>query len=216
MVWAVSFKAYGNLAVAHANEEENNLRFQGQYFDEESGLHYNRFRYYDPQSGRFVNQDPIGLNGGPNCYQYVPSPTGWIDPFGLSCKEAINDPARMLPAPKDSNPWMPDTPIESDVVGKDGMTVYRAHGEGRATGGWVTVEPPPNQAYVRKEFAVAPEWNDATHYSEIKLAPGTKYQSGIAGPQAFPGGTGGGHQIQVLNFEDILKQEVVKTSPLPK
>ena len=84
VVWAVSFKAYGNLAVAHANEEENHLRFQGQYFDEETGLHYNRFRYYDPQSGRFVNQDPIGLNGGPNCYQYLPNPIQWVDPFGLS------------------------------------------------------------------------------------------------------------------------------------
>ena len=87
MVWAVSFKAYGSLAVAHANEEENHLRFQGQYFDEESGLHYNRFRYYDPQSGRFVNQDPVGLLGGVNNYQYAPNPVGWIDPLGFSCKE---------------------------------------------------------------------------------------------------------------------------------
>ncbi|OZG73567.1 hypothetical protein BTA51_11230, partial [Hahella sp. CCB-MM4] len=66
---------------------ENNLRFQGQYFDEESGLHYNRFRYYDPGCGRFINQDPIGLLGGTNNYQYAPNPIAWIDPFGLSCKE---------------------------------------------------------------------------------------------------------------------------------
>ncbi|WP_250463900.1 hypothetical protein [Microbulbifer litoralis] len=108
------------------------------------------------------------------------------------------------------------TALESNVVGPEGLEVFRAHGDGRATGGWVTVEPPPNRSYVRSELAVAPEWNDATNSSKIKLAPGTRYQSGIAGPQNFPGGTGGGHQLQVLNFEDILKQEVIETHPLPE
>lgn len=87
LAWSASFKAYGNLAVVHNNEIENNLRFQGQYFDQETGLHYNRFRYYDPECGRFTSQDPIGLLGGVNNYQYVPNPTGWVDPLGLSCKE---------------------------------------------------------------------------------------------------------------------------------
>ncbi|MGP3591075.1 RHS repeat-associated core domain-containing protein, partial [Vagococcus sp. WN89Y] len=56
----------------------------GQYADRETGLHYNLFRYYDPQTGRFTVQDPIGLNGGWNLYQYAPNPLGWIDPWGLS------------------------------------------------------------------------------------------------------------------------------------
>lgn len=89
LAWSASFKAYGNLAVVHNNEIENNLRFQGQYYDEETGLHYNRFRYYDPECGRFISQDPIGLLGGVNNYQYVPNPTGWVDPLGLSCKEGF-------------------------------------------------------------------------------------------------------------------------------
>ncbi|MDA8481419.1 hypothetical protein NNO04_22630, partial [Citrobacter sp. Awk 4] len=46
--------------------------------------HYNLFRYYDPQVGRFIVQDPIGLNGGWNLYQYAPNPLGWIDPLGLT------------------------------------------------------------------------------------------------------------------------------------
>jgi len=50
-------------------------------------LHYNRFRYYDPSCGRFINQDPIGLAGGNNNYLYVPNPTGWVDPFGLVAKD---------------------------------------------------------------------------------------------------------------------------------
>jgi RHS repeat-associated protein len=60
------------------------LRYAGQYADGETGLHYNLFRYYDPQVGRFIVQDPIGLNGGWNLYQYAPNPLGWIDPLGLS------------------------------------------------------------------------------------------------------------------------------------
>jgi RHS repeat-associated protein len=61
-----------------------NLRMQGQYLDRETGLHYNLFRYYDPDIGRFTQQDPIGLAGGINLYQYAPNPLGWVDPWGLS------------------------------------------------------------------------------------------------------------------------------------
>ncbi|WP_248284590.1 RHS repeat-associated core domain-containing protein, partial [Pseudomonas urethralis] len=58
------------------------MRFQGQYFDSETGLHYNTFRYYDPALARFITQDPIGLFGGFNLYSYAPSSTGWLDPLG--------------------------------------------------------------------------------------------------------------------------------------
>ena len=61
-----------------------NLRMQGQYLDRETGLHYNLFRYYDPDCGRFTQQDPIGLAGGINLYQYAPNALGWVDPWGLS------------------------------------------------------------------------------------------------------------------------------------
>ncbi len=61
-----------------------NLRLQGQYLDRETGLHYNLFRYYDPDIGRFTQHDPIGLAGGINLYQYAPNPLGWVDPLGLS------------------------------------------------------------------------------------------------------------------------------------
>ncbi|PNS09908.1 hypothetical protein COO59_20300 [Mixta theicola] len=66
---------------------ENPLRFQGQYYDAETGLHYNRHRYYDPLIRSYISQDPIGLAGGLNPYQYTPNPLMWIDPLGLtSCK----------------------------------------------------------------------------------------------------------------------------------
>jgi len=63
-----------------------NLRFPGQYYDIETGLHYNLLRYYDPSTGRYITSDQIGLRGGTNTYGYVSSnPLNWFDPFGL-CK----------------------------------------------------------------------------------------------------------------------------------
>ena len=77
-------KARSSSTTRALNEVEQNLRFQGQYHDHESGLHYNRFRYYDPQTGRFVHQDPIGLLGGENLFAYGPNPITWLDPYGLA------------------------------------------------------------------------------------------------------------------------------------
>ncbi|MFJ2390435.1 RHS repeat-associated core domain-containing protein, partial [Pseudomonas koreensis] len=81
------YDAYGKVAaITLAGEDylDQPLRFQGQYFDAESGLHYNRHRYYDPRLGRYLTPDPIKLAGGLNQYRYVPNPTGWVDPLGLS------------------------------------------------------------------------------------------------------------------------------------
>ena len=61
------------------------IKFQGQSLDTETGLHYNRFRYYDSDVGMFISRDPIGLLGGNNVFQYAPNPIGWIDPWGLEC-----------------------------------------------------------------------------------------------------------------------------------
>ena len=65
--------------------KQQNLRFQGQYLDRETGLHYNTFRYYDADIGRFISPDPIGLSGGLNLHQYAPNPISWIDPWGWAC-----------------------------------------------------------------------------------------------------------------------------------
>ncbi|EJM18541.1 RHS repeat-associated core domain protein containing protein [Pseudomonas sp. GM18] len=84
IMWSAKYRAYGNLATLDVAEIDNPLRFQGQYFDAETGLHYNRHRYYNPGTGRFLTPDPIKLAGGLNNYQYVPNPTGWVDPLGLN------------------------------------------------------------------------------------------------------------------------------------
>ena len=66
------------------------IKLQGQSLDTETGLHYNRFRYYDSDVGMFISRDPIGLLGGNNVFQYAPNPIGWIDPWGLKARDCSN------------------------------------------------------------------------------------------------------------------------------
>jgi RHS repeat-associated protein len=73
------------VAANDADKLSCNLRFAGQYADEESGLHYNRFRYYDNGTGQYLSPDPIGLSGGVNPYGYVHNPLKYVDPLGLVC-----------------------------------------------------------------------------------------------------------------------------------
>lgn len=103
LVWQATYKTWGNTRAEEwklvdldggrihpldeGDQPENearqqNLRFQGQYLDRDTGLHYNTFRYYDPDIGRFISPDPIGLEGGLNLGSYSPNPISWIDPWG--------------------------------------------------------------------------------------------------------------------------------------
>jgi trimeric autotransporter adhesin len=79
-----------------------NLRFPGQYYDAETGLHYNYFRDYDPKTGRYVESDPIGLLGGVNTYAYVDgNPQTSIDFFGLDYSRSWNSRPRVPGPPTD-------------------------------------------------------------------------------------------------------------------
>ncbi|WP_141675273.1 RHS repeat domain-containing protein, partial [Gilliamella sp. Nev3-1] len=89
-LYECQYNAYGQIINETYHQDDidslpnNPLRFQGQYYDEETGLHYNLNRYYDPFTGRYITQDPIKLMGGWNYYQYVNSdPVQWVDPLGL-------------------------------------------------------------------------------------------------------------------------------------
>ena len=100
ITWRMTYSAWGNVLVEEATAIEQKLRFQGQYHDVETGLNYNQFRYYEPIIGRFVSQDPIGLFGGTNQYQYAPNPISWIDPYGLTtCCLSAADKDEMGPPP---------------------------------------------------------------------------------------------------------------------
>lgn len=86
-LWRSDYRGWGTSRDEwHSQRQtrEQNLRHQGQYLDRETCLHYNTFRYLDPQIGRFTQCDPISLKGGINLYLYAPNPLLWIDPFGWS------------------------------------------------------------------------------------------------------------------------------------
>jgi RHS repeat-associated protein len=87
-LWRPDSLAYGQVKDDSGNNQwDPRLRFQGQYFDRELKVTYNRARYFDQRLGRFVEPDPIGLAGGLNFYLHGPNPINWIDPFGLyQCK----------------------------------------------------------------------------------------------------------------------------------
>ncbi len=89
LVWLGTKTAYGQMyeqtsALAKLNNVSNPIRFQGQYYDEESGLHYNRYRYYDPETGRYISEDLNKLAWGMNVYGYPRNPVHAVDPMGLN------------------------------------------------------------------------------------------------------------------------------------
>lgn len=92
VVWQGNYEPFGKLNETVATVEQN-IRFPGQYFDKETELHYNYFRTYDPNTGRYVESDPIGLSGGVSTYGYgLNSPNSNIDRFGLkACSVFVTD-----------------------------------------------------------------------------------------------------------------------------
>ncbi|WP_367489341.1 RHS repeat-associated core domain-containing protein [Snodgrassella alvi] len=94
--WKITSDAFGNSELDVNNQITMNLRFLGQYYYEETGLSYNYFRDYDAKTGRYIQNDPIGLAGGVNTYGYVggnpllySDPTGEIAPIAVPLIVAV-------------------------------------------------------------------------------------------------------------------------------
>ncbi|MEV2249530.1 RHS repeat-associated core domain-containing protein [Streptomyces sp. NPDC050147] len=94
------------------------LRFPGQYYDPETGLHYNYFRHYDPETARYLTADPIGLAGGFAPHSYVPNPFMWIDPLGLSLLDVSKNGVKIVVHEYDV-----DKPAHAHVTGGGGREV---------------------------------------------------------------------------------------------
>lgn len=85
-VWSRSLGAWGYEGELSEGVAGCAIALQGQYRDQETGLSYNRFRYFDSLIGQFLTQDPLGLAAGDNFYEFAPNAIGWTDPLGLSCR----------------------------------------------------------------------------------------------------------------------------------
>jgi RHS repeat-associated protein len=83
VVWSGDYKPFGEVTTT-VSTVDNHFRFPGQFYDLETGSHYNYHRYYQPRSGRYVTPDPIGIKGGINLFAYAKeNPLKFTDPFGL-------------------------------------------------------------------------------------------------------------------------------------
>jgi RHS repeat-associated protein len=88
--WQAQLDSYGAVRQGQGKAQDCPFRYQGQYEDVETGLYYNRFRYFSPEEGAYISQDPIRLNGGASLYKYVHDPACYIDPFGLMCLSGLS------------------------------------------------------------------------------------------------------------------------------
>ncbi|ECJ2543104.1 RHS repeat protein, partial [Salmonella enterica subsp. salamae] len=94
IAWRAEFDEWGNvLREDNPDNLQQLIRLPGQQYDEESGLHYNRHRYYDPGQGRYITQDPTGLAGGLNPYTYPLNPVTEVDPLGLLPQQGDDTPS---------------------------------------------------------------------------------------------------------------------------
>jgi RHS repeat-associated protein len=92
MTWTSTLDLFGVREESSGDAGRCPFRWPGQYEDVETGLYYNRFRYYDPEAGQYLSEDPLGVQGGLELYAYVPDPLTWIDPFGLTRRVFENAP----------------------------------------------------------------------------------------------------------------------------
>lgn len=212
VAWSAKYKAWGQAkqAISQAAYKagiRNPNRFQGQYFDEETGLHYNRHRYYDPDVARYLTQDPIGLNGGENLYEYAHNPTGWMDPLGLTACPGFpikNNTARNLLRARGLSKTQ-----RQEVVSSFEGQIYASRGRigeqfiitesspGAASGVFVTrCSAGPTPAERRQQLALPPS-NTAEIEVPVALARDQMLLEGRVAPQPQWGSDkiGGGWQV---------------------
>jgi RHS repeat-associated protein len=131
-VWQGELDSFGAIRDFKGNSlTDCPFRYQGQYEDSETGLYYNRFRYYSPEEGMYISQDPIRLDGGVALYGYVNDLNVYIDPLGLKCKktsyeagsrrEAIREAKRDAGIP---NNQQPSRVFKEDLLDGDGKRMF--------------------------------------------------------------------------------------------
>ncbi|KQV41142.1 RHS repeat-associated core domain-containing protein [Massilia sp. Root335] len=212
VAWSAQYKAWGQAKEAISDAAykagiRNPIRFQGQYFDDETGLHYNRHRYYDPDTARYLTQDPVGLNGGENLYRYAPNSTGWVDPLGLTTCTGTpikNNTARNLLKARGLTKQQ-----RQEVVSSFDGQIYASHGRageqftitesdvGAASGVFVTRCSAGATPAERRQKLALPPSNTAEFESPVALTRNQMLLEGKVAPQLQwgPDKAGGGWQV---------------------
>ncbi|HCM1964449.1 TPA: RHS repeat protein [Salmonella enterica subsp. salamae serovar 56:l,v:z39] len=144
--WSAEYDAWGNvLSENNPHNMKQLIRLPGQQYDEETGLYYNRHRYYDPLQGRYITQDPIGLKGGSNLYAYPLNPVVKVDPLGLFtceiCSHMIDEVNNSL----DNLPFNPAKMLTASLNATNSARLYASGatklGIGVAADGTVIFSP---------------------------------------------------------------------------
>jgi RHS repeat-associated protein len=159
LAWTAQYKAWGQVTEqrsewARQHGVLNPIRFQGQYHDHETGLHYNRHRYYDPGVGRFVSKDPIGYAGGINLYAYAPNPVLWTDPWGLSNE----------PLGSENNPFVTSRAARREAMRQAGIpTSQQPSGQSKNKSGWEYRYDSPQPGGGNGQSSVQQQTMDVSH-----------------------------------------------------
>ncbi|MFC9243519.1 putative T7SS-secreted protein [Streptomyces sp. NPDC057136] len=128
IAWHTRNTVWGTTAWEKNSKAYTPLRFPGQYFDTETGLHYNLHRYYDPETARYLSTDPLGLAPAPNPSTYVQNPHTWSDPYGLApCNKFFDKRAEAFNAARE-RAGIPNSqqPVKQWEVGGDATQRHRA------------------------------------------------------------------------------------------
>jgi len=182
------------------------------YLDDESGWHYNHFRYYDPAIGRYTSPDPLGLTPAPDDHGYVPSPCAASDPLGLAGDPAAIMPPKPMLALKKALREPPNigTITSRDAIpGEEFNMVLSAPQSNTRPGGFGSFDDIPNQSFAREQLAIRSDWKpDVPKLQRYRFPDGDpiRIQESIVGPQFDPALgrelPGGGTQLEILNPAD--------------
>ncbi|REF27267.1 RHS repeat-associated protein [Xenorhabdus cabanillasii] len=219
LVWAQRLTTWGKAEksqVIASNDPDYhvrcNFRFMGQFEDEESGLYYNRFRYYSPETAQYILPDPLNLAGGVNPYGYVHNPSKFVDPYGLSSTSEVK--AASIQSPSEfARSWQgqgeyPGVDRFKDItVKKDTILMAGAPGQGNF---YTTVSAIERSGFSQEgvfkglQVMPHPQFGYRPGMTAYRVLEDTPAAFGIvrANPQH---GAGGLPQIVIKNYEGILE-----------
>ncbi|WP_181259156.1 RHS repeat domain-containing protein [Pseudoduganella armeniaca] len=207
LIWTAQYRAWGGVS-SYANDRPSlattvelqdetsaqPLRFQGQFHDDETGLHYSWFRYYDPDIGRFASIDPLGLAGGSNGFAYAANPVSWVDPYGLSpCDSSGKQPRRTFSV---KDPGVPEL-----------IEAIQSRFPGKVRNAEVEVYRPDGTPYT--DFDVVTD----THVIQVKVGSGKGIVKQIQTTQALTDLEVVGFDVgKLLGKRDAFKGSVMKSA----